>query len=198
MYLFFGRIIPATQVIDVIYYYVIRTDNGSTLSEANTRRQERKYPMMKVLWGCILKLSLHSVNSVSILYRTGNMQSAILLSFDAFSFLPPCGLQSTHLPMPCYISPYVVYSVYGLGGFSRWGRGNSHRKPSLVTQHLPFETHQQPLNGTHHVYAFVVVHQNNSLQQKAWSFLLNGFSQAMQSVKIVVFFSAYSTQIILQ
>ncbi len=33
--------------------------------------------MIKVLQGCILKLSLHSVNSVLIIYRTGNMQSAL-------------------------------------------------------------------------------------------------------------------------
>ncbi len=33
--------------IDVIYYYVIWTDNGSTLPEANARRQEGKYPMIK-------------------------------------------------------------------------------------------------------------------------------------------------------
>ncbi len=83
------------------------------LPEANTRRQEGKYPTIKVLQGCILKLLLHSVNSVAILYRTGNMQSVILLSFIASSSLPPCGLQSTHPQMPCYISPYVVYNVYG-------------------------------------------------------------------------------------
>ncbi len=41
------------------------------------------------------------------------MQSAILLSFVASSSLPPCELQSTHPPMSCYISPCVVYSVYG-------------------------------------------------------------------------------------
>ncbi len=68
--------------------------------------------MIKVLQGCILKLSFHSVNSVLILYRTGTMQSAILLSFVASSSLPPCGLQSTHPPMPSYISPYIVYNVY--------------------------------------------------------------------------------------
>ncbi len=61
--------------------------------------------MIKVLRGCILKLVL-------ILYWTGNMQSAILLSFIASSSLPPCGLQSTYLPMPSYISPHVVYNVY--------------------------------------------------------------------------------------
>ncbi len=81
--------------------------------EANTQWQEGKYPMIKVLWGCILKLSLHSVNSVLILYRTGNMQSAILLSFVASASLPSYGLQST---MHCYVSPYVyvVYNVYGI------------------------------------------------------------------------------------
>ncbi len=67
-------------IVDVIYYYVIWSEKGSTLPEANTRRQRGKYPMIK-LRGCILKLSLYSVNSVLILYRTGNMQSAILLSF---------------------------------------------------------------------------------------------------------------------
>ncbi len=90
------------MAIDVIYYYVIQTDNGSMLPEANTARQEGKYPMIKVLHGCILKLLLHSINSVFILYRTGNMQSAIFLSFAASSSLSPCGLQSTHSPMPCF------------------------------------------------------------------------------------------------
>ncbi len=42
------------------------------------------------------------------------MQSAVLLSFAASFSLPPCGLQFTHSLMPCYISPYVVYNVYGL------------------------------------------------------------------------------------
>ncbi len=32
-----------------IYYYVIRTDNGNMLPEANTRRLEEKYPIIKVL-----------------------------------------------------------------------------------------------------------------------------------------------------
>ncbi len=99
--------------IDIIYYYVIWTDNGSRLLEADTRRQEGKYPMIKVLQGCILKLSLYSVNTAFIHYGTGNMQSAILLSFIASSSLPPCGLQSTHPQVSCYISPYVVYYVYG-------------------------------------------------------------------------------------
>ncbi len=98
--------------IDVIYYYVIWTDNESTLSEGNTRRQEGKFPVIKVLQGCISQL-LHSVNSVLILYRTANMQSAIPLSFITSSSLLPCGLQSTHPPMSCYISPYVVYNIYG-------------------------------------------------------------------------------------
>ncbi len=44
--------------------------------------------MIKVFQGCILRLLLHSVNSVLILYWTGNMQSAVLLSFVASSFLP--------------------------------------------------------------------------------------------------------------
>ncbi len=98
--------------IDVIYYYIIWTDSGGMLPDANTQRQEGKYQTIKVLQGCILKLLLHSVNSAPILYRTGNMQFAILLSFVAFSSLPPCGLQSTYPWMPCYISPYVVYNVY--------------------------------------------------------------------------------------
>ncbi len=55
---------------------------------------------------------MHSVNSVFVLYRTGNMQSAILSSFVASSSFTPCELQSTHLWMPCYISPYVVYKVH--------------------------------------------------------------------------------------
>ncbi len=116
----------SAHLIDVIYYYVIWTDNESRLLEADTRRQEGKYPMMKVLQGCVLKLLLYSVNTVLILYRTGNMQSAILflyrtgnmqsailLSFVTSSSLPPYGLQSTHPLMPCYISPYIVYNVYG-------------------------------------------------------------------------------------
>ncbi len=70
------------------------------LPEANTRRQEAKYPIIQVLWGCILKL-------VFILYTIGDMQSTILLSFIISSSLLPCGLQSTHPPLPCYISPYV-------------------------------------------------------------------------------------------
>ncbi len=64
--------------IDFKYYDVIWIDNGSTLPEADTWRPEGKYLMIKVLQSCILKLSLHSVNSVLVLYRTGNMQSAIL------------------------------------------------------------------------------------------------------------------------
>ncbi len=74
----------------------------------------------KVLQGCILKLLLHSVNSGLILYRIGNMQSAILLSFVASSSLPPGRLLCTHPPMSCCISPYVIYNVYGsnTGNFS--------------------------------------------------------------------------------
>ncbi len=97
--------------MDLIYYYIIWIDNRSKLLEADTRWQEGKYPMIKVLQGCILKLSLHSHNTVLILYRTGNMQSAILLSFIASSSLPPCGLQLTHPLIPSYISPYVVHNV---------------------------------------------------------------------------------------
>ncbi len=100
------------KIIDIIYYHVIWTDNGSTLPEANTHNQEGKYPVIKVLQGCILKLLLHSVNLVPILYRTGNMQSTILSSFVSSSSLLPCGLQSTQPRMLCYISPYVVYNVY--------------------------------------------------------------------------------------
>ncbi len=69
------------------------------LLEVNTQRQEGKY--------YILKLLLHSVNAVVILYKTDNIQSAILLS------LVTSGLQSTHPLMPCYISPNVVYNIYG-------------------------------------------------------------------------------------
>ncbi len=46
---------------------------------------------IKVLQCCTLKLLLQSVNSVIILYRTGNMQSAILLSFIASSSLQHVG-----------------------------------------------------------------------------------------------------------
>ncbi len=58
------------------------------------------------------KLSLYSANSVLILYRIGNMQSAILLSFVASSSLPSCGLQSTRPLMPYYISPHIVNNAY--------------------------------------------------------------------------------------
>ncbi len=103
-----------------IYYYVIWTNNRSQLLEAGTQKQEGKYPMIKVLQGCILTLSLYSVNTVHILYRTGNMQSAIHLSFALSSSLLPRGLQSTHLLMPCYISPYIVYNVYELYSLCTW------------------------------------------------------------------------------
>ncbi len=83
------------------------------LPKADIQRQEGKYSTIKVLQGYVLKLLLHSVNSVPILYRTGNMQSAILLSLVASSSLPLCGLQSTHPQMPCYINIYVVYNIYG-------------------------------------------------------------------------------------
>ncbi len=96
----------AARPID-IYYYVIWTDNGSMLPEADTLRQAGKYPMIKVSRGCISKLVL-------FLFRTGNMQSAVFLSFVAPFSSPPCGLQPTHPPMPCYISPCVVYNIYGI------------------------------------------------------------------------------------
>ncbi len=96
--------------IDVIYYYVIWTDKGVCYLK-RTLIGKRGNIQVKVLQCCICEL-LHSVNSVPILYRTGNMQSAILLSFVTTSSLPPCGLQSNHPLMPCYISPYVVYIVY--------------------------------------------------------------------------------------
>ncbi len=40
---FIGAKYQEGKLIDVIYYYVMWTDNGRMLSEANTRRQERKY-----------------------------------------------------------------------------------------------------------------------------------------------------------
>ncbi len=75
------------------------------------------------------------------------MQSVILLSFVASSTLPSCGLQSAHLPMPCYIRPYVVYNVYGIAdkiiksapnnrNFSHGICGNPTQKPP----HAKFET----------------------------------------------------------
>ncbi len=109
---YFTLYVLALHIIEVIYYYVIWTDNGSRLLEADTRRQKGKYPMIKVLQVCILNLSLYSVNTVLILYGTGNMQSAIILLYVTFSSLPSCGPQSTHPLMPCYISPYVVYNVH--------------------------------------------------------------------------------------
>ncbi len=42
--------------IEVIHNYVIWTDNGSMLPEANIWRQEGKYPMIKVLQAYIRKL----------------------------------------------------------------------------------------------------------------------------------------------
>ncbi len=104
-----------TVAIDIIHYHVIWTDNRGTVPEANNWRQEGKYPMIKVLRGCIFKLSLYLVNSVLTLHRTGNMQSVILSSFVASSSLPLSGFQSIHPPMPCHISPYVVYNVYDCG-----------------------------------------------------------------------------------
>ncbi len=44
-----------SSIDDILYYYVIWTENGSTLPEANTQRQEGKHPMIKVLQGCILQ-----------------------------------------------------------------------------------------------------------------------------------------------
>ncbi len=100
--------------IKVVYYYIIWTDNWSTLPEVNTRRQDDKYPMIKVLRGCNLKLSLHSVNSVLILYRTGNMQSAILLSF-AISFVPTAMWASMYPPANSLLYqsiPYITSMVW--------------------------------------------------------------------------------------
>ncbi len=111
------------KTIDVIYYSVIWTDNESILPEADTEWQEGKYTMIRVLQGCILKLSLHSVNSVLIPCGTGNMQSAILLSFVTSSSLLPCGLQSTNPPMPYYISPSIVYNVYAENPLREWVPG---------------------------------------------------------------------------
>ncbi len=81
--------------IEVIYYYIIWTDNGSRLLEAYARRQEEKYPMIKILQDCILKLSLYSVNSVLLLYRTGNMQSQY---FYHLLPLPPCSHVGFNVP----------------------------------------------------------------------------------------------------
>ncbi len=110
------------HTIDVIYSYIIWTDNWSTLPEADTRRQEGKYPMIKVLHGCIPMLPLHSVNSVLILYRTGNMQSAILLSFVASSSLPPCSfnLLTRQCPVTSVHTKYITYMEH-----IEWGCENS-------------------------------------------------------------------------
>ncbi len=61
---------------------------GSCYLKPILARQEGKHPMIKVLQGCILKLSLHSVNLVLIFYRPSKTPSAILLSFVASSSLP--------------------------------------------------------------------------------------------------------------
>ncbi len=114
---------------NVIYCYVKWTNNRGTVPEANTRRQEGKYLTIKILRGCLLKLSLYLVNSVLILYRTGNMQFAILLSLVASSSLLPCELQSTHPPMSCYISPYIAYNVYD-------DNSATHLSTSIVNQWL--------------------------------------------------------------
>ncbi len=97
--------------------WVIHTYNDNILRKTNVfciaQRQNERHMMNSVIFTCcILKLLLHSVNSVPILYRTGNMLSAILLLCVASSSLLPCGLQSTHPLMHCYFSPYVVYNVY--------------------------------------------------------------------------------------
>ncbi len=90
------------------------------LPETNTQREKGKYPMIKVLQGCLLKLILHLVNSVLIFYRTGNMQSATLSSFVASSSLPPCRIQ------------YVVYNIYVLDG-QLDGQGNVRAPQRFVT-----------------------------------------------------------------
>ncbi len=136
-----------------IYYYVMWTDNGSILLEADRRRQERKYPMIKVLRGCILKLSLYLVHSVLILYRKGNMQSAILLSFVASSSLRPCRLQSTHPQMSCHISPYI-YNVYRwlcvmcdlYAWCARFANKRVHSEPSQTRVFTLFAIRSFPVN----------------------------------------------------
>ncbi len=100
-------------IIDVIYYYVIWTDNGSMLPETNVRRQEGEISNDKSIAGLHPQVIITFSQFRAILYRTGNTQFAILLSFVASSSLSPCGLQSTHPPVPSYISPYVVYNIYG-------------------------------------------------------------------------------------
>ncbi len=128
--------------------------------------------MIKVLQSCIVKLSLHSVNSALIIYRTGNMQSAILLSFVAYSYLPPCGLQSTHSPMPCYISPYVVYNVYG--GNSSSDVTGLHSMFSVllkprIYEHTEWFTHQMvhaPNGSRTKWFAHQIVHAPNGLHTK--------------------------------
>ncbi len=60
-----GEVGKSVFNIDVICYYIIWTDSVSTLPEANTLRQEGKYPMIKAsqgcILGCILKLSTDEV-----------------------------------------------------------------------------------------------------------------------------------------
>ncbi len=75
------------------------------LPEANTRRQEGKYPMIKVLRGGIRKLVL-------ILYKIGNMQSAILLSFVTFPPYRYVGINLAPVDALLYQSIYVVYNVW--------------------------------------------------------------------------------------
>ncbi len=50
---------------------------------------------------CILKLALHSVNSVLILYKTGSMQSAILLLFVVSLPRPYCHVGFNLLTRQC-------------------------------------------------------------------------------------------------
>ncbi len=91
------------------------------LPAADSWMLEGKYPMIKVLRGCILKLMLIICrignmqfailllfvvcsSLMLIICRIGNMQFAILLSFVVCSTLPPRALQFTHPPIPSYQS----------------------------------------------------------------------------------------------
>ncbi len=73
--------------------------------------------MIKVLRGCTLSYTFSQFSA----HPLQDGQYAICHTFIvASSSLLPCGLQSTHPRMPCYISPYVVYNVYDNCSFIVW------------------------------------------------------------------------------
>ncbi len=103
--------------IDVIYYYVIQTDNGSVLHEANTRRQEGKCPMIKVFCS-VASLSYRYIQSIQCSSFTGQTICNPPYFYHS-SPLPPyyhVGFNLSHPLVPCYISNTLyVTSVVARG-----------------------------------------------------------------------------------